>query len=318
MAVEQICCVCHIPVAADAPHLGSRLYCERHFTRVTQDRRGLWASTLFGIVALLLFVGLVVAVVRFANPVVAGTALAVTGVVLALVPALIWLGVFYSMDRLEPEPKRFIVGIFVLGALLAQGAAIPLVRDLFEAPRWIGLHGTLVNLAGSILIVGFVQEYLKYAGIRFTVYNSPEFDERVDGIIYGMAIGLGFATMLNLEYVLSNGGVRLDVGVMRIAVAALAHASFSGISGYFLGRAKFEAMPSWWLPVGVTMAAVLNGIVSLVLRAVAVQGLDFTPTYALLLAAGVAGATFAGLFVLIRRINAATLAQAGVTPPVSG
>jgi RsiW-degrading membrane proteinase PrsW (M82 family) len=234
--------------------------------------------------------------------------LLVAGIILALVPAAVWLVVFYLQDRLEPEPKGLILGIFLLGALLAQGAAIPLIYGLFRVQDWLYGAGPLVNILGSILIVGFIQEYLKYAGIRFTLYRSPEFDERIDGIIYGAAIGLGFATMLSLNYVISNGGVQPGVGAMRITVEALAQASFAGVSGYFLGRAKFEEMPAWWLPAGVSLAALLNGLVSYLLDAVSRQGLSFTPTYSLILAALIAGCTFAALFMLIRRVNTATLA----------
>ncbi len=307
---ESMCCVCHIPLPAACKHIGQRAYCDVHYSRVTQDRRGLWVSVLVGVVALLAFVGLVTAVVRLIQPVLAGTWLAGVGVVLAVVPAVIWLGVFYTQDRLEPEPKRFILGVFVLGALLAQGIGTPLVRDVFRVQDWLPYNGPVVDILGSILVVGFVQEYLKYAGVRFTVFGSREFDERVDGIIYGAAIGLGFATMLHIDYVVGSGGVRLEVGVIRIVVDTLAQASFAGVSGYFLGRAKFEDMPAWWLPAGVTLAAVLNGIVSFLLQEVSMQGLQFTPEYGLVLAAVVAAATFAVLFALIRRINAATLAGA--------
>jgi RsiW-degrading membrane proteinase PrsW (M82 family) len=305
---ERMCCVCHVPLPETSRHIGPRAYCDVHFGRVTQDRRGLWVSVLIGVVALLAFVGLVALVAPLVQPVLVGTWLAGAGVVLSVVPAVIWLGVFYAQDRLEPEPKRFILGVFVLGALLSQGVGTPLVRDVFRVQDWLPYHGPLVDIIGSILVVGFVQEYLKYAGVRFTVFGSHEFDERVDGIIYGAAVGLGFATMLHIDYVVSSGGVRLDVGVIRIVVDTLAQASFAGVSGYFLGRAKFEDMPGWWLPAGVTLAAVLNGVVSFLLQEVSVQGLQFTPEYGLVLAAVVAGVTFAVLFALIRRINAATLA----------
>ena len=49
-------------------------------------------------------------------------------------------------------------------------------------------------------MIGFIQEFLIYAALRYTVYYSPEFDERVDGIIYAAAAGLGYATTLNLQY----------------------------------------------------------------------------------------------------------------------
>jgi RsiW-degrading membrane proteinase PrsW (M82 family) len=307
---DKICCVCHIPVSDSAPHLGTRFYCDRHYQAVTRDRRGLWLSALVGVIALLAFVGIVIAIVELAAPALEGIWLTAAGVVLALVPALIWLGVFYAQDRLEPEPKSYLLGVFVLGALLAQAVGVPLVRDVFRVQDWLPYNGPWIDLLGSVLVIGFVQEYLKYAGVRFSIFNSAEFDERVDGIIYGAAIGLGFATLLHINYVLGSGGVRLNVGVIHIVVNTLAHASFAGVSGYFLGRAKFEDMPAWWLPVGVTLAAVLNGVVSFLLQEVSVQGLQFTPEYGLILAAVVAGATFAVLFVLVRRINARTLAGA--------
>jgi len=101
----------------------------------------------------------------------------------------------------------------------------------------------LVNLLVSILVIGFTQEFLKYAAVRYSVYMLPEFDERMDGILYGTASGLGFATMLNITYIMDSGGVDLGVGIIRIVVTALAQASFAGISGYFLARAKFEDEP---------------------------------------------------------------------------
>jgi len=307
---EPICCVCHIPVSQSARCLGNRWYCDVHYQKVTQDRRGLWVSTVAGIVALLVFVGLVSLLANVTQLSLTGTPLVLVGIVVSLVPAVIWLGVFVQQDRLEPEPKRFILGVFVLGGLLAQAVGIPAIRDLFRVQDWLAVGQPIVNLLGSILVIGFVQEYLKYAGVRFTVFGSTEFDERVDGIIYGAAIGVGFATVLNISYVVSSGGVHLGIGVMRIVIVTLAQASFAGVSGYFLGRAKFEDMPFWWLPAGVTLAAVLNGVVSVLLQEVSTQGLRFTPAYGLVLAAAVAGVTFALLFVTIRRINAATLAEA--------
>ena len=38
---------------------------------------------------------------------------------MACVPAVLWLGFFYLMDRHEPEPKQLVLGVSVLGALIA-------------------------------------------------------------------------------------------------------------------------------------------------------------------------------------------------------
>ena len=95
-----------------------------------------------------------------------------------------------------------------------------------------------------------------------------------------------------------------------MAVTALAQASFAGVVGYFLGRAKFERLGPLWLPIGLTIAAVLNGIVTYVLGEVTmITKFTFNPWYGLIVAVIVAGATFVALFALICRLNADTLAK---------
>jgi RsiW-degrading membrane proteinase PrsW (M82 family) len=306
---EKICCVCHTLVAENGRTLGGRCYCEEHFAKVTRERKGVWQSGIAEIVAVLLFVALIEVIISLSKPALTGTSLLLAGIVMALVPSAIWLVFFYRQDRLEPEPKVYVLEVFLLGALLASALGIPLVRDLFRVQGWLG-QSTLTNVLGSILVIGFVQEFLKYAAVRYSIYLSTEFDERVDGVVYGTAAGLGFATMLNINYVVSNAGVDLRMGMIRIAITALAQASFAGISGYFLGRAKFEEEPVWWLPLGVTIAAVLNGLFTFARGEITRVGLTVNPWNGLILAAVVAVLTFIVLYYLIRRANQLTLAQA--------
>ena len=308
---SSTCCVCSQPVGSDAPRLGGRVYCQRHFAKVTQHRGSVWRSSLLTLLALVVFAALVAVIARFTKPTWGGTTLVLLGVVLSLVPAVLWLAFFYLQDVLEPEPKGFVLGVFVLGALLASAVGLPVIRDLFRVQDWVG-NSLAANLLGSILVVGFVQEFLKYVAIRYSVYLLPEFDERMDGILYGTAAGLGFATMLNILYVVESGGVDLGMGVIRIVVTALAQASFSGITGYFLARAKFEEEPVWWLPLGLTIAAVLNGLFTVARGGITRMGSVLSqrtasPWYGLVLAALMAGATLAVLLFLVRRANQRTL-----------
>jgi RsiW-degrading membrane proteinase PrsW (M82 family) len=306
------CCVCHKLVDDDAPRLGGRVYCDYHYAKVTRERSSVWRSSAAQIALIIIFAVGVALIAKATEPTLDGMALVLVGVVLALVPAVLWLLLFYGQDRLEPEPKPFVIGVFVLGALLASAVGIPVVREVFRVQDWLG-RSLIVNLLGSILVVGFVQEFLKYAAVRYSVYLHPEFDERMDGILYGTAAGLGFATMLNIHYVVGSGGVDLGVGVIRIVVTTLAQASFAGVSGYFLGRAKFEEEQVWWLPTGLTVAAVLNGLFTVISGSVtrvgsAMSGSTANPWYSLLLAAVVAGLVFSVLMVLIRRSIRLTLA----------
>lgn len=227
--------------------------------KAVHERKHVWRNEFLLIISLIVFVGVVYALDAALKPVFTASSLLLSGIFLALVPAAIWLVFFYLQDRIEPEPKGYVAGVFLLGGLLAAAIGVPLVENVFRVSHWIHTN-TLATILGGILVVGFTQEFLKYAAVRYSIYHSDEFDEPTDGVIYATAAGLGYATVLNIQFVVSNGGVDLGTGVVSMAVVALAQASFSGITGYFLGRAKFESEQIWWMPLGITLAAIFNGL----------------------------------------------------------
>ena len=101
-----------------------------------------------------------------------GTGLLIVGLVIAIVPALIWLLAFYLQDRLEPEPKRLVIGVFLLAAVMAVGLGQPLIRNVFQVQDWTG-NNVIVDLLAAILIVGIIQQFINYAAVRYTVFFSP-------------------------------------------------------------------------------------------------------------------------------------------------
>ena len=211
---DSLCCVCSKP---STKAIGQRAFCDEHFETATHQRKGVWRSVWGQVIALVVFVVLVYAAEAFFKPVLGPTALVLAGMVLAVVPALIWLAFFYQQDRLEPEPKSFIASVFILAMLVAAAVWLPLSEGIFHLSKWM-YADTLTTILGGILIVGFIQEFLKYAAVRYSVYRSVEFDEATDGIVYATAAGLGFATVLNIHFVVANGGVDLGTGVIRIAI----------------------------------------------------------------------------------------------------
>jgi len=276
-----------------------------HQPAALRARPHVWRDELILIAGLIVFVGVVYALDSAFHTLLTGSNLLVAGVIIAFVPAFIWLTFFYLQDRLEPEPKQFVLGMFVLGAVLAAAVGIPLVENVFRVSHWL-YADTMTTLIGGILVVGFTQEFIKYAAVRYTMYHSDEFDEVTDGIVYATAAGLGYATMLNIQFVVSNGGVDLGAGVIRMAVVALAQASFAGITGYFLGRAKFESEPIWWMPLGIMLAAVMNGLFNwlrgrVVQSGVSLTGASVNPWLGLAFAAVVAFVTMGILVWLMRR-----------------
>ncbi|MFZ1398755.1 MAG: PrsW family glutamic-type intramembrane protease [Candidatus Promineifilaceae bacterium] len=225
-----------------------------------QQRSSVWQADIASIVLLILFVLAIFGLDAWLQPQFTPTTLVLTGVIMALVPAAIWLAFFYRRDRLEPEPKALVLQMVILGGLLASAVGLPLVNGLFAVPAWLSSSPAWAQLLGGFLIVGMAQEFLKYAAVRYTVYQSAEFDEAIDGIIYTTAVAIGFAVVLNINFVVSSGGVNLGSGAIRMVLTTLAQASFAGIVGYFLGRLKFEKRPLWWMPLGLTIAAALNSL----------------------------------------------------------
>jgi protease PrsW len=280
---------------------------------IAHNRRGFWLASLIELGGLFIFVAFFNLIAGVgAN--LEGPGLILLGLLMSLVPAVLWLIFFYRLDRLEPEPKTKLLTIFGVSALVTAAIANPLLENFFEIDRWLyNSFGT--QLLGGILLAGFVQSAVIYLVVRYGIYHSPEFDERVDGVIYAIAAGLGLSTVINFLYVINNGGVDLGIGAVRIVVNALAYASFAGVLGYFLGQARFERTPSYYLPLGLALSAALNGIFFLMEDRVTADGLGVNPWNGLILAALFAVVTLGVVFWLVNRANEETLrvASAGRT-----
>jgi protease PrsW len=187
--------------------------------------------------------------------------------VMAGIPAVLWLAFFYLMDRHEPEPKQLVAGVCVLGALIAAPLA-DFVQAHLAPPVALAVPGyspfALDRVIYAVLVAGLTQEICKYAVVRYTIYMSREFDEPMDGIVYTMACGTGFAVWVNYHWLSSHDHeVYLSIGAAKAVVTTLAHATFAGLLGFVMGRAKFSRRSApvrgILLMLGVLGAAGLNG-----------------------------------------------------------
>ena len=222
---------------------------------------------------------------------------------LLLVPALLWLGYFYLQDRLEPEPKHYVIGVFLLGAFVAFPVA-HFLAELTGVPPWGGERLTGSTVFAAIVPLGLSQELAKLLVVRYSVYLSDEFDEPMDGIIYMTAAGIGFATAENLAALAAvDHRVHLATFVMNATVTTLAHGSIAGVLGYTLGVARFAtaAQRGPTVLVGLIVAATLNGVFGLLQALVRVNGLQVVPWRGVAFAAVFAGCVFAGTLTLMRR-----------------
>lgn len=261
-------------------------------------RRSIWIAQALTIAGLIAYV-LLVQVFSPALQEPGRRAGGVIGLALALVPAILWLILFYVQDAREPEPLGYVLRVALAGAVLGGAVVLPIAERVFGSAAWINA-GPFTSLLGSILIIGAIQEFCVYLAVRFTVYEADEFDEVADGVTYGTAAGIGLAAILNLWFVTAGPSINPGPAAIRIVVLALGHSAFGGLLGYFLGLAKILRRPERAVQ-GFVLAAVLNGLFTYFLREVTQSGLTYKPWNGLVLAATVAVIV---TVVLVRREHA--------------
>jgi RsiW-degrading membrane proteinase PrsW (M82 family) len=180
----------------------------------------------------------------------------------SVVPALVYVGALYWVDRYEKEPKRLLAAAFVWGAIPAL--ALALAAELFFRlpPDLIGPHALEAVRLGVVAPV--LQEALKGAAVLFIALRyRREFDNVLDGIIYGATAGFGFAMTGNL---ISTIGSFLVWGFEGLSTAVFAEGLVYGMNqalytaafgaGLGLARLARERWQRWALPAGGFVLAV--------------------------------------------------------------
>lgn len=175
---------------------------------------------------------------------------------LAVAPGIAVCLFIYSLNKYDSSAVRCLVIAFLLGmlatlpALLVQTLATDVREDPFRHSVWSYLWYAFV-------IVALSEEGSKYLVLRIYAYPKAAFKEPFDGVVFAVMIGMGFATVENIEYVHKFG---LETGVSRAFLAIPAHAAFAVLMGYPVGNAKFRKGGSWWLMgKGLLVAVLFHG-----------------------------------------------------------
>lgn len=157
----------------------------------------------------------------------------------AVVPGLLLLYYVYSKD-FNPEPKRMIWKGFLYGAIsvfvstLISGPLLNLGLYVNE-PKTL-LEAVKVSFFGAAI----PEESAKLFMLWLLLRNCREFDERYDGMVYAAAVGLGFACVENLMYVVSSGAAWFYVSATRALFAVPGHFAFAIAMGYYYSKNHFE------------------------------------------------------------------------------
>jgi RsiW-degrading membrane proteinase PrsW (M82 family) len=177
-------------------------------------------------------------------------------IALAVAPGVAVCLFIYSLQRLGKGSMRYLVMAFVLGAAATLPAlAMQLLSEDVRNDPWH--HSIWSYLWYAFGVVALSEEGSKFLVLRGYAFPKKVFREPFDGVIYSVMIGMGFATIENIEYVWQFG---LETGVSRFFLAIPAHASFAVLMGYSVGRAKFTPQHSLGLLLkGLGVAVLFHG-----------------------------------------------------------
>lgn len=178
---------------------------------------------------------------------------------LVAAPVILWLLFSVVRERFAVEPRQRLITVFVVTALAANALALPLIDDVFQPEHWLPLEGAINRIIGYTFTVGIVQETIKYAVVRFTAWPDL-FRTRLDGVAYCAASALGYAFVLNLNFLLAQPGITPDIMAMQMFNNVAVNLAGSLIVAYGLAEVRFDNPMPFLLTITVALAALVNGL----------------------------------------------------------
>jgi protease PrsW len=177
-----------------------------------------------------------------------------------LVPSLIVLGaslgpvvfVIYVYERVPEVPWPLLLVCFIAGGVLGVTAA-----SVLEYRTLLGL-GALPTVA-----IGLIEESCKLL-VPLAIFFAGRFRREADGLLFGVASGLGFAAFESMGYgltmlILSHGQITAveQLLIARTLLSPVGHGAWTGLISAMLWRARIRDDVTGWLAV---VAAFLTAV----------------------------------------------------------
>jgi RsiW-degrading membrane proteinase PrsW (M82 family) len=157
-----------------------------------------------------------------------------------IVQAVIYLLFMRAIDLYEREPLRYVIPVFVWGFAVATTVSL-VFNTLFRLTLSSVTSVKTASFFTAVVEAPVVEECSKGLAlllIFFIAYlvrrrsGLIEFAGVMDGIVYGSAVGFGFAIAEDLLYGLQYGP---ETFLVRRIFGGFAHASFTALTGIGLG-----------------------------------------------------------------------------------
>jgi RsiW-degrading membrane proteinase PrsW (M82 family) len=215
---------------------------------------------------------------------VAGRYIPVAIVAAALVVPLLYLIYFYVVEVYENEPVSVLGLTFVAGGALGALMNLALYRVTTSNTR-IGLQGVVPLANNYLVLTALIEPILGQAlmliGPLILFFARRRFDEVLDGLVFGVASGLGFATAQSviLSWLLITGSLQPAGStlswaepIIRIAfLTPLLYAATTGLICAVLWLRRDPTAPTRALgPLASLPVAIIVALLALILPAVGV------------------------------------------------
>ena len=130
--------------------------------------------------------------------------------------------------------------------------------SLLFLDEWVANSELIVGSAVSAFAAAAIpEEFFGHQVLRKRVAPHKDFDEPMDGVVYGAVASLGFATIENFTVLFDQG---LGTALMRAFTAVPAHAAFGAIMGYTFARRHFAGKSNGLFGPAVWLSILLHGV----------------------------------------------------------
>lgn len=174
-----------------------------------------------------------------------------------ILPAvLLWWYIIWKDTKKEPLSK--LLKAVALGILICLPVAMV---EEFVTALFLDEEAGASSFADVVIDAFFVaavpEEVFKLIALWLVLRKNKYFDEHFDGIVYAVSVGLGFAGLENIMYLLDEGDDWQTVAFMRAFMSVPGHYAFAVLMGYYYSVHHFvdHSMRSAFLTLGAPVLA---------------------------------------------------------------
>lgn len=155
---------------------------------------------------------------------------------LFIAPFIVIILLIISYGAMEKKAWRLFLGSYFFGLL----AAIPMILVFYYIKHYWLEHATSIRriLFFAFAVIGFLAELFKFLILRYKYITNDAVTKPFDGILYGVMISLGYATLAGAFFF-----VEWDyTGNLAVVLYSIPFANLlTGIIlGFFVGMGKFR------------------------------------------------------------------------------